>query len=229
MTLSHASAQYSLPDQTQTEAYVADMINDYNALVSHNDLHRPDFDSIKANLSLYESTGLSFKVVVVQLSENATGSVAIVFLPIPADQPQFVFDYNQTLDQFSPTGIGFGSGPFEDMTMKNNLLINGTITNQAFTWVVFKADINASYVDSSLAAAQFIYNQDEASLSKATTSAGATTNITTLITTQSPTSLLDTVKDAFDYIVLGLGAAIATFVGLYWQYRDRRRSGRRRH
>lgn len=218
-----AMAQYTLPDQSNAAQYATHLISDYNALVGSNDSGRPDFQSIKGNFSLYENTGSSFEVVVMQTRPNCTDDIAMVFFPIHASQPQVRLDASQTLADFA---YGLNICGVDQLYYKNVLFINATETTDLdFIWVVNASEITVNPVSAANSAAQVIYNQDQAAIGNATqteasTSFSGSTQTTTqsssasatTSTSSSANTVANTSGGVTSLILLGAGVVIVIVV-----------------
>ena len=138
-----AIGQYTLPVYNRTVAYVRNLIETYNALVKNSTyINRPDFDNVKANFSLYRNAGYSFKVVVAQSVPDTSAYVALIFIPIRADQPNVTMDYNDTM-------LSLFGGAFyiagQNSILKNNVVQYGNIIVQVpFIFVILSTDISSA-------------------------------------------------------------------------------------
>jgi hypothetical protein len=165
-----ASASYTLPDFDKTQKYVNNLIDSYNALVAFPDRYRPDFDSIKVYLKLYHDVGYSFRVIVAQAippqmvtaipgtPANMTDFLDLLFIPIMADRPDIVMEYDKTASEIG----GFG-GLTGECTLREDLRIEyeGGITYQVVAFSILKSDISNNYMENSKNAAKLIYQADQ--------------------------------------------------------------------
>jgi len=154
-----AFAQYTLPNYGKTVGYVSTLIDSYNALVNNSTYAtRPDFDKIKSNFLLYHDPGYSFKVIVVQSVPETADYVALIFIPIQADQPNIIADSQHTMYSLFG-GAFYMTGEYG--LLENDVIQSGNIQVQIhLAWVILSTDISGDYVTNANNAAHYIYQQD---------------------------------------------------------------------
>ncbi len=152
-------AQYRLPEHNKTVGYVLNLIDSYNELLKNSTyINRPDFDSIKENLTLYHDVQHSFQVVVLQSSPYNSDHVALIFATIQSNRPNVVMDYNDTFNNLFP--YQFATLGKYVLLEKNVLTYANSKIEVPLILFVLTADISGDYFINAKDAAQFIYQQD---------------------------------------------------------------------
>jgi hypothetical protein len=158
-----ASAENVLPPQSNTQGYVNNLIDSYNALVNSHYARNSNFDTVKANFTLYHATGNTFKVIVLQSVANVSGYVTLVFIPIGGNQPAVIMD---PIDNFSQSGLGIAG---ENVTLEHlTFEFSNTITYYNVALGMKSTDITGDYMTYSTKAAKSLYQLDASTISQHT-------------------------------------------------------------
>jgi hypothetical protein len=152
-----ARATYTLPPADDTQGYVDNLIQSYNALVQSNYARRPDFSTYTANFSLYHDTGNTFNAVVMQSDPSVSGFVILTFFPIAGDTPTVTLDTNHTFQGL--TGIACAC---ENVTLASLTFLDYNNTNRYINLAfgISSADITNNGMANSLAMADYLYRYD---------------------------------------------------------------------
>ncbi len=156
-----ARATYTLPPANDTQGYVNNLIQSYNALVQSNYAKRPDFSTFKANFSLYYDIGNTFNAVVMASEPSISGFVVLTFFPIEGDAPKVTLDTNHTFAGL--TGIACAC---ENATLASLTFLNYNNTNRYINLALGmrSIDITSNGMANSLAMADYLYRFDSSRL-----------------------------------------------------------------
>jgi len=133
------------------------LVYDYNSLIKGFEVNSPDFDMNKRYFDLYSEYGYSYKILIVQSVKDNDGSYTLLFMPIIAGTPSYIFDYGNTFEHYYPMSA---VGDFS--ILKNmNVRYNNAIINYEFGILVHKEKVLENPLEYAVEYADFIYKEDK--------------------------------------------------------------------
>ena len=138
---------YQLPDKTQVDYFVEELINNYNVILYEEKINQnPSFEKHKWFFSLYHDIGNSFNVDVYKQTPNCNGHVLLLFEP-KSDHTQINLKYStdvrSVVKAFTICGVkGYYKDIFSKNESKRQRLPFGIATGNKIFWNDTDRDAN---------------------------------------------------------------------------------------
>jgi hypothetical protein len=158
-----------LPPPSNTQGYVNNLIDSYNALIDNTNA---SFDSVKGHFALYHAIGNTFKVIIMQTAPNSPGYLTLIFVPVGGNAPNVTMNYNDTF-----AGLYSLSIPGEYIVIEH-IVINFTnsIVQVNLAFGIASTDVTGDYMTNSKNAAEYLYHSDLSTIPKPTPSQPSSQN-----------------------------------------------------
>jgi hypothetical protein len=229
-----------LPDPVRVKLYIETLLDQYHTLVDQYYASRSDFGEIKGYFTLYNQTGNSFEVIVVEtnptmLQGNSqfppSNPINLIFIPIRGTNLEIVMDQKDTFATLS-TNSSIMVGPLligKDLPLTYN---GTTIRQDVVLGIDADVELTDGYKTWAINDATVLYNQDEKQVpSVPVVNQTLTVNLSvtrtpvsnqTVIVQPATTYLLTNTQNAFSWFndnpliktIVTIFGSVATFLGI---------------